>query len=133
MAGRSRCCAQRCDALQERAALAIQRTVRVRMLVGALLLAVHGCGLSGPEHPDDDGVLALGATSTVTRATRTSSLSTPAQRHMVRVRAGAAPVLLLAVDRGSSLSPSGLQWYRSDDDGLTWRTTRPFFRADRST
>jgi hypothetical protein len=52
----------------------------------------------------------------------TSALSTPAQRHIVRVEtANHAPVYLLAVQNdGFTNFEEGLLWYRSDDGGTTW-------------
>jgi len=87
-----------------------------------------GCG--DVEHGNPEGALdarssAATSPATVTRTSRTSALSTPSQRHMVRLTpAGRGPVQLLANDLGS-VSPGGLNWFRSDDDGLTWRHYAP--------
>lgn len=53
-----------------------------------------------------------------------NALSTVMQRHLVRVEpAGGAPTLLLALQRDERASPDGegLHWYRSDDEGRSWR------------
>jgi hypothetical protein len=52
----------------------------------------------------------------------TSALSTPAQRHIVRVQSSSrSPVYLLAAQNdGYSSLEYGLLWYRSDDGGVTW-------------
>lgn len=52
------------------------------------------------------------------------ALDTPAQRHVLRVApAGQPPALLMTIQRDawSSPDPEGLHWYRSDDEGRTWR------------
>jgi len=51
-----------------------------------------------------------------------NALSTPAARHMVRMPSGA---YLLALQRDGTATQPGLSFYRSDDDGGSWR----FYRA----
>lgn len=94
------------------------------------VLAQSCAGMEEDIEHAEEGVLSLEATTAITRVSRTSSLSTPAQRHMVRIvpEPGAPAVLLLAVDKGS-VSPRGLHWYRSDDDGLTWRQYAPILES----
>jgi len=68
--------------------------------------------------------LAAGAASaqvlsqtTVTSVGGANALSTPAARHLVRMDSG---TYLLALQRDAALPDTGLQLYRSDDDGFSW-------------
>jgi len=46
-----------------------------------------------------------------------NALSTPAARHLVRMDSG---TYLLALQRDMAATDTGLQLYRSDDDGFSW-------------
>lgn len=88
--------------------------------------------------PDAPGpaLSATGSAATTSRATVTQvgsqgALDTPAQRHVLRLApAGQPPVLLMALQRDawSSPDPEGLHWYRSDDEGSTWRYYQPILK-----
>ncbi|HWE23190.1 MAG TPA: hypothetical protein VG496_04540, partial [Myxococcales bacterium] len=76
---------------------------------------------------------AHGHRSQVADVAQVSALSTVAQRHIVRLQPpGHRAVLLMAVanDAYSSAGHYGLLWYRSDDDGATWRYYRDAFAAE---
>jgi len=51
-----------------------------------------------------------------------NALSTPAARHLVRMDSG---TYLLALQRDGALPYTGLSFYRSDDDGRSWRFYAP--------
>jgi hypothetical protein len=51
-----------------------------------------------------------------------NALSTPAARHLVRMDSG---TYLLALQRDGALPNTGLSFYRSDDDGRSWRFYAP--------
>jgi Bacterial Ig domain len=53
----------------------------------------------------------------VTSVGGANALSTPAARHLVRMDSGP---YLLALQRDTALPDTGLQLYRSDDDGFSW-------------
>jgi hypothetical protein len=53
----------------------------------------------------------------VTSVGGANALSTPAARHLVRMDSG---TYLLALQRDRALPDTGLQLYRSDDDGFSW-------------
>ncbi len=55
--------------------------------------------------------------STVTPVGGANALSTPAARHLVRMDSG---TYLLALQRDTAAPDTGLQLYRSDDDGFSW-------------
>ncbi len=88
------------------------------------LVVVGGACVEGP--PPASGLATAGAAlvvgSVVDSVGMTSALSTPAQRHLVRVQPpNHAPVYLLAVQNdGFTSFEEGLLWYRSDDGGSTW-------------
>jgi hypothetical protein len=91
----------------------------------AVLAVIAACG---PEAPQDvgqrdtqSGLLAQSSRAAIVGMT--SALSSPAQRHLVRVQPpNHAPVHLMAVQNdGYTYERAGLLWYRSDDGGATWR------------
>ena len=51
-----------------------------------------------------------------------NALSAPAARHLVRMDSG---TYLLALQRDGALPDTGLSFYRSDDDGRSWRFYAP--------
>jgi hypothetical protein len=55
--------------------------------------------------------------TTVTSVGGANALSTPAARHLVRMDSGS---YLLALQRDTAAPDTGLQLYRSDDDGFSW-------------
>jgi hypothetical protein len=60
--------------------------------------------------------------STIASVGGANALSTPAARHLVRMDSG---TYLLALQRDSALPYTGLSFYRSDDDGRSWRFYAP--------
>lgn len=92
-------------------------------LTGLFVLG-GGCGVDGPSGASRpaSGKAAVAASALVDVVGTTAALSTPAQRHMVRLQPpNHAPVYLLAVqNEGLTSFEEGLLWYRSDDGGTTW-------------
>lgn len=97
------------------------------LVVGAAVLVA--CAPDPPEHEDevvsDRSLLTRSATAAIVGMT--NALSSPAQRHVVRIQPpNHRPVYLMAVQNdGYSYDPHGLLWYRSDDMGATWSYYRP--------
>jgi hypothetical protein len=91
----------------------------------AALFVMAACGPNAPQDvglsDTQSGLLTQSAQAAIVGMTR--ALSTPAQRHVVRVQPpNHAPVHLMAVQNdGYSYERYGLLWYRSDDGGATWR------------
>ena len=96
----------------------------------ALTSVLFAC-TPGERDPLSSRSSAVTSWSNVTTVAGTYTLSTPSQRHLVRLApAGQSPVLLMAVQRDaySSPDPEGLHFYRSDDEGRTWRYYKPIFK-----
>ena len=97
-----------------------------RWIGTAITGTLIGCAAGQtPDEISTEASFAVSTPSVVTAVDGPPALSTPAQRHLIRLPSGA---LLMAVQRDWT-SPPGLHWYRSDDDGLTWRYYKSIFSS----